>query len=156
MKQKILFAICLLCSVASAQTAIDMAGLKGKSAEELRDAYAISVPQHSDWEVGIKATVKIEGWDRVVFHFNGTGRLSSVSFLFDQPMTVDRAMKLCKTALGISLPASRRVDAPAGVFFRGLGSPIKTVNLTNQSDAFAIRDQGVDYISVHYDIGWRE
>ena len=137
-------------------TFIDLPDFKGWSAAQLKTVFPIEVPNAPDWEAGVETTINNwKGWEKIVFHFNGKGRLSSIDFFFNKLIPLQKAHKLCKTNLNVRLVAENRVSAPGLLAYRGLQGAIRTVNFLNHDDPFNW-ENGINNLYFKYDIAWAE
>lgn len=153
----VLFALSVLVpNPASEQKSIDLPSMKGWTVTQLQQVFPVETIASPNWAAGESITIaNWQGWDKIVFNFNGNGRLSGVDIFFSQGFSPDRAIQLCQSKLNLRLPNAKRVEAPMLLAFRSMPGAIRTVNFLNEQDRFAWENR-IDHIYFQFDIGWSD
>lgn len=139
----------------STSESIDVLALRGLTVEQLQEIVPVKQPQNPNWEAGESIDVHDwRGWKKVTFSFNGKGRLSSITFSLERPLSPERAEALAISKMGLSLPGAKRVVAPVLISYRNLRGPVRTVNFSNETELGNLKR--IEMISVFYAIGWSE
>ncbi len=94
------------------------------------------------------------GWKAVSFLFNGTERLTGVSFTPTTPLSEAEAKRIVTEEFGISLPESYEKRVLILVAYRDMIGKIKTVNFKFVD--WKTGDHRIKEIGIFFNIGWDE
>jgi len=105
-------------------------------------------------------SAEVTGWcnlSSVRLSFNANNRLVSVEFVFMNKVAETDAIEFVKNDLEVTLPDAYKVKLPYGaVRYRGMPGLIRTVNFRANLNHVSEYVGLVDWISIHYNIGWND